>query len=156
MDGTWISGIFRFWKNVRVPFFKFPQKVGFWKCPPLSGSKFPLFSIHKIISRIWEDGSRKVNNDEPDLRIFHGTFWPVISHAVRKLCPRGGVQVSPFPLSSRRLDAKRHYVIWAKALDGIWPASHACAVLCWGTRRHASAQHCTSITNLPNTIQCLD
>ena len=36
-------------------------------------------------------------------------------------------------LSSKRLDAKRHYVIWAKALDGIWPVGHACAVLCWGT-----------------------
>ena len=29
-----------------------------------------------------------------------------------------------------RLDAKRHYVILAKALDGIWPVGHACAVLC--------------------------
>ena len=28
---------------------------------------------------------------------------------------------------------KRHYVIAAKALDGIWPVGHACAVLCWGT-----------------------
>ena len=26
-----------------------------------------------------------------------------------------------------RLDAKRQYVIWAKALDGIWPVGHACA-----------------------------
>ena len=33
-------------------------------------------------------------------------------------------------LSSKRLDAKRHYVILAKALDGIWPVGHACAVLC--------------------------
>ena len=28
-------------------------------------------------------------------------------------------------LSSKRLDAKRHYVILAKALDGIWPVGHA-------------------------------
>ena len=34
-----------------------------------------------------------------------------------------------------RLDARRHQVILAKALDGIWPIGHACAVLCWGTRR---------------------
>ena len=33
-------------------------------------------------------------------------------------------------LSSKRLDAERHYVILAKALDGIWPVGHACAVLC--------------------------
>ena len=33
-------------------------------------------------------------------------------------------------LSSKRLDAKRHYVILAKALDGIWPVGHACEVLC--------------------------
>ena len=31
-------------------------------------------------------------------------------------------------LSSKRLDAKKHYVISAKALDGIWPGGHACAV----------------------------
>ena len=50
-----------------------------------------------------------------------------------------------------RLDAKRHYVILAKALDGIWvqccaEAPAAAAV---------SAQHCTGMTNWPNTIQCL-
>ena len=33
-------------------------------------------------------------------------------------------------LSSKRLDAKRHYVILAKALDGIWQVGHACPVLC--------------------------
>ena len=62
--------------------------------PPFSGSEFPLVAIHKIISHIWEDGSRKVNNDEPDLRFFHGNVRPVISQAVRKPCfstsiPRG-------------------------------------------------------------------
>ncbi len=34
------------------------------------------------------------------------------------------------PQEGGRLDAKRHYVISAKALDGIWPVGHACAVLC--------------------------
>ena len=35
------------------------------------------------------------------------------------------------PQESGRLDAKRHYVIRAKALDGIWPVGHhACAVQC--------------------------
>ena len=33
------------------------------------------------------------------------------------------------PREGRRLDTERHYV-WAKALDGIWPLGHACAVLC--------------------------
>ena len=57
---------------------------------------------------------------------------------------------------SGRLDAKRHYVILAKALDGIWPVGHACAVLCWGMAAvGAPAQHCTGMTNWPNTIQCL-
>ena len=34
---------------------------------------------------------------------------------------------------------------------------HACAVLCWGMAEVAGApaQHCTSMTNWPNTIQCL-
>ena len=69
----------KFWKfeileNVRVPFFKKTQKMVFEKSPVLPGSKIPLLAIHKIISHIWEDGSRKVNNDEPDLRFFHGNF----------------------------------------------------------------------------------
>ena len=34
------------------------------------------------------------------------------------------------PQEGGRLDAKRHYVISAKALDGIWPVGHACATLC--------------------------
>ena len=61
------------------------------------------------------------------------------------------------PQEGQRLDAKRREVILAKALDGIWSVGHACAVLCWSTRRHrrAPAQHCTGMTNWPNTIQCL-
>ena len=60
-----------------------PEKVSetffgeniFWsKNPILPGSKIPLLAIHKIISHIWEDAPRKVNNDEPDLRFFHGNF----------------------------------------------------------------------------------
>ena len=60
-----------------------------------------------------------------------------------------------------RLDAKRHYVILAKALDGIWPVGHACAQhntahACGSTAAAvASAQHCKGMTNWPNTIQCL-
>ena len=36
------------------------------------------------------------------------------------------------PQEGRRLDAKRHYVILGKALDGTgtWPVGDACAVLC--------------------------
>ena len=34
------------------------------------------------------------------------------------------------PEEGGRLDTKGHDVILAKALDGIWPVSHACAVLC--------------------------
>ena len=40
----------------------------------LPGSKIPLLAIHKIISHIWEDAPRKVNNDEPDFRFFYGNF----------------------------------------------------------------------------------
>ena len=40
---------------------------------------------------------------------------------------------------SPQLYAKRHYVILAKALDGIWLVAHACAVLCCGTRRLTAA-----------------
>ena len=51
---------------------------------------------------------------------------------------------------------KRHYVILAKALDGIWPVGDASAVLCCGkAAAGASAQHCTGMTNWPNTIHCL-
>ena len=40
----------------------------------LPKSQIPLLAIHKIISHIWEDRSRKVNNDEPGLRFVHGNF----------------------------------------------------------------------------------
>ena len=42
MDGSWNLGNFRFSKNVRVPFFKIPQNVGFetsYICPD------PIFQI---------------------------------------------------------------------------------------------------------------
>ena len=48
------------------------EKVQIWE--QLLKSKSPLLAVHKIISHIWEDGSRKVNNDEPDLRFLHGNF----------------------------------------------------------------------------------
>ena len=97
MAGRRDFGNFRFLKNVRVPFFKNPQNIDVLKTPPLPGSifsktrkkmvfekikifeqlpgsKIPLLAIHKIISHIWEDAPRKVDNDEPDLRFFHGNF----------------------------------------------------------------------------------
>ena len=41
------------------------------------------------IWHIWEDRSRKVNMNEPDLRFFHGNFWPVIQDLGTKiLVPR--------------------------------------------------------------------
>ena len=113
MAGTWFFGNLRFWKMAGSDFSNSRKTWGFWKChlcpvlifqklakkcvwenPVVSGSKFPLLAIHKNISHIWEDGSRKVNNDEPDLRFVHGNFWPVISQAVWKPCfstsiPRG-------------------------------------------------------------------
>ena len=99
MAGTWDFENLRFWKNVRVLFFKNPQKNDFLKMSLFSESKIPLLAIHKIISHIWEDAPQKVNNDEPDLRFFHGNFWPVISQAVRKPCflawiPRGQISGS--------------------------------------------------------------
>ena len=60
-----------------VLFFQKPAKNVFEKIQifeQLPGSKIPLLAIHKIISHIWEDAPRKVNNDEPDLRFFHGNF----------------------------------------------------------------------------------
>ena len=95
MAGTWDFGNFRFWKNDRVHFFnKKHAKNDVLKNPVLPGSIIPLLATHKIISHIWEDRSRKVNNDQPGFRFFHGSFWPVISQAVRKPCfstsiPRG-------------------------------------------------------------------
>ena len=81
----------RFWKfeileKCTGPILQKPAKKWIWKMPPLPGSKIPLLAIHKIISHIWEDRSRKVNNDEPSFRFFHGNFWPVMSQAVRKPC----------------------------------------------------------------------
>ena len=95
-----ILEIWDFGKMFGSPFSNSGKKNRFWKCPPLAfqisaknwvwqieqlpKSKSPLSAIHKIIWHLWEDGSRKVNTNEPDLRIFHGNFWPVMSQAVRK------------------------------------------------------------------------
>ena len=73
----------------------------------LPGSKILLLAIQKNSSHIWEDAPRKVNNDEPDLRFFHGNLWPVISQAVRKPCfstsiPRGQTCVSWISRHRRR------------------------------------------------------
>ena len=57
--------------------------------------KSPHLAILIDIRHIWEDRSRKVNNDEPEMRFVLGNFWPVISQAVQKPCPTGGVRVSP-------------------------------------------------------------
>ena len=60
-----------------VLFFQKPaKKMVFEKIQifdQLPGSKIQLLAIHKIISHVWEDGSRKVKNDEPALR-FRETF----------------------------------------------------------------------------------
>ena len=77
------------------------QKKKHKKCvlknPVLPGSKIPLLAIHKIISHIWEDGSRKVNNDEPDLRFLSRKLVPVISQAVRKPCFSTSIPRGPNP-----------------------------------------------------------
>ena len=97
----------------------------------MSGSKFPLLAIHKIISHIWEDGSRKVNNDEPDLRFFHGNFRPVISQAVRKPCfstsiPRGPNLCILGPPTWARLGPTHVGPAWAHPLGpGLGPPTWA-------------------------------
>ena len=48
------------------------------------------------------------------------------------------------PQKGGTLDAKRHYGILAKALDGIWPVVHACAVLCAEAPDAAVPQHSTA------------
>ena len=99
--------------------------------PPLPGSKIPLLAIHKIISHIWEDRSRKVNNDEPDLRFFHGNFRPVISQAVRKPCfstsiPRGPNLCILGPPTWARLGPTHLGPAWAHPLGpGVGPPTWA-------------------------------
>ena len=55
-------------------FQKPAKKSGFLKMSLFSGSKIPLLAIQKLISHIWEDAPRKVNNEEPDLTFVHGNF----------------------------------------------------------------------------------
>ena len=96
MAGRLDFGNFRFLKNVGSHFSKTHEKMCFESAPlcpvlffqkpaknvfekikifeQLPGSKIPLPAIHKIISHIREHAPRKVNNDEPDLRFFHGNF----------------------------------------------------------------------------------
>ena len=74
------------------PVFQKSAKNSVWKNPVLPGSKISFLAIHKSMSHIWENRSRKVNNDQTDLRFFHGNFWPVIS-----LNPKGAKSVYPGP-----------------------------------------------------------
>ena len=71
------NGVLKMPPFVRFYFFKNPQKMVFEKIQifeQLPGSRIPLLAIHTIISHIWEDAPRTVNNDEPDLRFFTETF----------------------------------------------------------------------------------
>ena len=91
---------FEMLEKCRGTMFQIAAKKGVWKIEQLPKTKSPLSAIHKLIWHIWEDGSRKVNVNEPNLRIYHGNVWPVISQAVRKPCfstsiPRG--QIPRFP-----------------------------------------------------------
>ena len=68
----------------------------------MPGSKIPLLAIHKIISHIWEDGSRTVNNDEPDLRFFSRKLLTCYQPGRSKtlffdLNPKGAKSVHPGP-----------------------------------------------------------
>ena len=66
--------------------------------------RYPHLATLINIWHVWEDGSQKVNMNEPDLRICHGNFWPVIGQAVRKPCP-----LPPFPQNIQSW----HLVLWA-------------------------------------------
>ena len=48
------------------------------------------------------------------------------------------------PEEGGRLDAKRHYVILAKALDAIWPIGHACAACAEAGQQRRVPQHSTA------------
>ena len=66
---------FQIWETCPGPIFHKPaNKTCVLKNPVLPGSKIPLLAIHKIISHIWEDAPRKVNNGEFDFSFFHGNF----------------------------------------------------------------------------------
>ena len=84
------------WTHFRPNFiFVWPNKSQILaKNPIFLKCKSHHLAILINIWHIWEDRSRKVNNDEPDLRFCHGNFWPVMSQVVRKACfsawiPRG-------------------------------------------------------------------
>ena len=111
IDGTWFFfENLRFWKNARVPCFKFPQKHWFWKCPPW---------CFKFLQNMGFGKSRNSQNPnlhfQPVIKLFdiYGKMdlekliwtlcisaqlpdfcWSVIRQAVRKPCfstsiPRG-------------------------------------------------------------------
>ena len=55
---------------------------------------------------------------------------PIVNPEIHREFPEQFLVPTPSVSKDLMLDAKRHYVIRAKALDGIWPVGHACAVLC--------------------------
>ena len=113
MAGTWDFGNFRFWKNVRVSFFKNPQNMCFENVPlcpvlffsktrkkmvfekiqifeQLPGSKIPLLATHKIISHIWEDDLEKLITTNPIWDFFTETFDLLSAGQFENLVRRGG------------------------------------------------------------------
>ena len=145
MAGTCYFGNLRFWKNVRVSFSKTSKRKWVLKMPPLPGSEIPRLAIHKIISHIWEDRSRKVNNGEPGFRFFHWNFWPVISQAVRKSCFSAWIPRGPNfwkPLTSGSVAAGAFFLQgkWAPYFWKRWTCGYvaAGALFCAGKKNHIS------------------
>ena len=91
--------------NGRMQFSKWPrpnfrsQNTIYFK----AGNRFQVFKSPHLATLIiiwhkWEDRSRKVSMEEPDLRFCHGNFWPFISHSVRKPCFSTSIPRGPNPL----------------------------------------------------------
>ena len=81
----------------QILYFCWPKNLDYQKSKLFPKSKSPHLALLINIWHIWDCRSQKVNNDEPNLRLFHGNLWPVISQAVRKPCPEGWLWVLPFP-----------------------------------------------------------
>ena len=60
-----------------------------------SGEAKRAVEVLYIYIYMWEDRSQKDHNDKPNLRFFHGNFWPVISQDVRK--PRFSISIPRGP-----------------------------------------------------------
>ena len=109
-----------------------PANLIFLKC------KSHHLAILINIWHIWEDRSRKVNNDEPDLRFFTETFDQLSAGQFENLVQRGGYGFYLFPKNGRYQDLGTKILV-----PRSWYQDPGTKILVPGMAQHGNIWHGT-------------